>query len=136
MAILRGVLIDADVLIEAERGKFDFDGWIRSLPGVDFKLAAITVSEIQHGAERGRGAQRIKREQFFQRIVPAFTVLPFTFATALIHAKLWAALESSGEMIGPHDLIVAATALENGDAVATFNTRHFGQVPGLEVIKP
>ena len=57
MAILRGVLIDADVLIEAERGKFDFDGWIRSLPGVDFKLAAITVSEIQHGAERGRGVR-------------------------------------------------------------------------------
>jgi tRNA(fMet)-specific endonuclease VapC len=136
VAILRGVLIDADVLIAAERGNLDFDGWIGSLPGVEFKLAAITVSELQHGAERGRGAQRIKREQFFQRIVPAFDVLPFTFATALIHATLWAALESRGQMIGAYDLILAATALEIGDAVATFNTRHFGQVPGLEVIKP
>jgi predicted nucleic acid-binding protein len=39
-------------------------------------------------------------------------------------------------MIGPHDLIVAATALQRRWAVATFNAREFRHVPGLEVIQP
>ena len=39
-------------------------------------------------------------------------------------------------MIGYYDLIVAATALEHGSAVATFNERHFSEVRGLKVIKP
>jgi tRNA(fMet)-specific endonuclease VapC len=130
------ILIDADVLIEAERRTFNFDGWIASQRGADFKLAAITVSELQHGIERGVGLHRLKRERFFQTIFPAFEILPFTFDTALVHARLWATLESIGQMIGPHDLILAATAIQTNNAVATFNKRHFGVVDGLNVIEP
>jgi predicted nucleic acid-binding protein len=39
-------------------------------------------------------------------------------------------------MIGHYDFIVAATALERGSGVATFNQRHFAQVKGLTVIEP
>jgi predicted nucleic acid-binding protein len=39
-------------------------------------------------------------------------------------------------MIGDYDLIVAATAIERGSAVATFNKRHFENVRGLKVIVP
>jgi predicted nucleic acid-binding protein len=39
-------------------------------------------------------------------------------------------------MISAYDLLMAATALECGGAVATFNKRHFGAVPGLNVIEP
>jgi tRNA(fMet)-specific endonuclease VapC len=63
-------------------------------------------------------------------------IIPYTEATALEHARIWAALESSGTMIGSYDLIVAATALEHGSAVATFNSRHFARVRGLKVIEP
>jgi len=39
-------------------------------------------------------------------------------------------------MIGYYDLILAATALEHGSAVATFNKRHFAQVKELTVVVP
>jgi predicted nucleic acid-binding protein len=39
-------------------------------------------------------------------------------------------------MIGSYDRIVAATALEHGSTVATFNQRHFAQIAGLRVIEP
>jgi predicted nucleic acid-binding protein len=39
-------------------------------------------------------------------------------------------------MIGFYDMIVAATALERGSDVATFNQRHFSRVKGLTVIEP
>jgi predicted nucleic acid-binding protein len=39
-------------------------------------------------------------------------------------------------MIGAYDLIIAATALERGSEVVTFNRRHFDLVPHLKVIAP
>lgn len=39
-------------------------------------------------------------------------------------------------MIGPYDLILAATALEHKSVVATFNKRLFECVEGLKVIEP
>lgn len=39
-------------------------------------------------------------------------------------------------MAGYYDLIVAATALERGSQVATFNRQHFDPVPGPTVIEP
>ncbi len=45
-------------------------------------------------------------------------------------------MEASGKMIGYYDIIVAATALERGSEVATFNRRHFDLVSGLNVIEP
>jgi predicted nucleic acid-binding protein len=69
-------------------------------------------------------------------IIEALPIVPYTETTALEHARLGAALEAAGKMIGFYDLIVAATALEAGSAVATFNTRHFSQVRGLKIIEP
>jgi predicted nucleic acid-binding protein len=63
-------------------------------------------------------------------------IVAYTEQTAYEHARLWAELEASGNMIGFYDVIVAATALERGGEVATFNRRHFAQVRGLRVIEP
>jgi predicted nucleic acid-binding protein len=54
----------------------------------------------------------------------------------LIHARLWPELESTGDMIGAHDMILVSVALERDSAVATLDKRHFIVVPGLRVIEP
>lgn len=63
-------------------------------------------------------------------------VIRYAETTAFEHARIWAALETTGAMIGYYDLIVAAMAIERGSAVATFNKRHFSQVRGLKIIEP
>lgn len=130
------ILIDADVVIQAERGLFDLDRWLESLPQEEFKLAAITVAELWHGAERATGVHRAKRRLFLQRIFSIFDSVTYDGPTAFEHARLWAELESKGQVTGPYDMILAATALHTGNAVATFNTRHFASVRGLKIIKP
>jgi tRNA(fMet)-specific endonuclease VapC len=62
--------------------------------------------------------------------------VPYSEQAAFEHARIWAELESSGQMIGSHDLILAAIAIHTGSAVATFNKRHFATVKGLKVIEP
>jgi tRNA(fMet)-specific endonuclease VapC len=130
------IILDADVIIRGEKGLFDLMAWVASRPGDPLEIAAITVAELWHGVERAAGPHRTKRQQYLQNILSKLPVIPYTEQTAYEHARLWAELESSGKMIGYYDLIVAATALERGSAVATFNQRHFALVNGLNVIRP
>ena len=55
---------------------------------------------------------------------------------ARTHAEIWTDLAQRGEVIGAHDLWIAATALAHVFGMATGNRRHFGRVPGLRVVGP
>jgi len=130
------IILDADVIIRGERGTFDLRKWVAARADEQFQIAAITLAELWHGVERATGAHKSKRERYLRNLLETLPIIPYTEVTALEHARIWAALELSGKMIGFYDLIVAATALERGSAVATFNERHFSQIRGLQVIMP
>jgi len=130
------IILDADVIIRGERGTFDLRRWAAARADEQFEIAAVTVAELWHGVERATRAHKAKREHYLRTIMDALPIIPYTEVTAMEHARIWAALEFSGKMIGFYDLIVAATALERGSAVATFNERHFAQIRGLKVIVP
>jgi tRNA(fMet)-specific endonuclease VapC len=130
------IILDADVIIRGEKGTFDLGRWVGSQPDDQFEVAAVTVAELWHGVERAAGKHRAKRQQYLQTVLASLPIIPYTEQTAYEHARLWAELEASGKMIGFYDVIVAATALERGSEVATFNRRHFAQVKGLTVVEP
>jgi len=46
---------------------------------------------------------------------------------------VWAVLAERGQMIGPYDLIIAATALANRAPLATLNDKEFSNIDDLEV---
>lgn len=130
------IIIDADVVIKGERGSFDLRGWLALQSDTELQIASITVAELWHGVERASLPHRRRREHYIRSIIERLAVLPYTETTALQHAQIWASLEVSGRIVGPYDLILAATAIEHKSAVATFNKRHFDCVEGLRVIVP
>ncbi len=129
-------MLDADVIIRGEKGDFNLSGWIASFPDERFEIAAITVAELWHGVERAVGAHRIRRSQYVEAVVKAVPVIAYTEQTAYVHAGIWAQLQGVGKMIGFYDIIVAATAIERGNELATFNRRHFGNIKGLNILMP
>ena len=129
-------MLDADVLIRGEKGAFDLKNWLSSHPTEQFEVAAITVAELWHGVERATIPHKNRRVHYLRAMLAILPVVPYTEQTAYEHARIWAELEEAGKMAGYYDLIVAATALERGSQVATFNRRHFDSVPGLIVIEP
>ena len=130
------IILDADVIIRGEKGVFDLKGWLASQPAEEFEIAAITVAELWHGVERAVGAQRLRRQKYLEAVVGPLPVIAYTGETAYEHARIWAELSARGKMIGYYDLVVAATALERGSGVATFNKKHFSAVPGLRIVEP
>ena len=130
------IILDADVIIRGEKGAFDLQRWVASRPSDEFEVAAITVAELWHGVERAAGAHKARRLQYLQAVLAPLPIIPYTEQTAYEHARIWAELEAAGKMIGYYDLVVAATAMERGRELATFNVRHFGSVAGLSVLEP
>ncbi len=130
------IILDADVIIRGERGTFDLGRWLSNRDDEQFEIAAITITELWHGVERATSTHRNKRERYLRAVLESLPIIPYTELTALEHARIWASLELSGRMIGFYDLILAATALERGSTVATFNERHFSQIRDLKVITP
>ena len=129
------IILDADVVIRGEKGTFLLEKWVASRPN-DHEITAVTVAELWYGVERATGARRVTWQNYLECHFGIGPIIPYTEQTAYEHARIWAELEASGNMIGYYDLIVAATALERGSEVATFNQRHFAQIKGLSIIEP
>lgn len=127
------VLIDTDVLVDLERGVGARE--LDQLIGEEERaISVITVSELLHGVQRATGAWRARRSAFVEHLLGGLQAIPITEPVARVHAEIWAQLAERGEVIGAHDLWIAATAIAHGLAVATANARDFGRVPGLRVL--
>jgi tRNA(fMet)-specific endonuclease VapC len=140
-----GTLLDTTVFIDLERA-------VRRLPpgsalaevskrleeqlGPDEEvgIAAITASELLHGVHRATPGHRARREAFVEAVLSAFPPLPFGLLAARSHARIWAELAAAGHDVGPHDRLVAATAMTAGWRVGTANLRHFDRIAGLDIL--
>lgn len=129
-----GRLIDTNILIEAERGRLDIGAYVSDHEAEVFYISAITVSELLHGVHRAHDmVVKGRRAASSERFINTFTVIPIDTAVARTHASLWAILEAAGQMIGIHDLWLAATCITHGLGIITRNVREFERVPGLVV---
>ena len=128
------VLIDASILIEAERGRLDLKPHVERHRDEESFVSVITASELLHGVHRATSANiRAKRSAFVEGVLERFPLLSIDLACARAHSEVWAELREAGLMIGPHDLWLAATCLAHGLTMVTANLREFERVPGLAV---
>jgi tRNA(fMet)-specific endonuclease VapC len=132
-----GLILDSSLLIADEREGFDLSAWLHSRPPEPVAVSAITLSELWFGVEAELDAARARRRRrWIEKLFRRLEVVPVDARVARTHARVWAQLTASGQMIGPHDLIVAATALQRRWAVGTFNAREFRHVRSLQVVEP
>jgi tRNA(fMet)-specific endonuclease VapC len=128
------VLIDASILIEAERGRLDLEPHVTRHGEEEAFLSVVTASELLHGVHRAaRPDVRARRSAYVEGILERFPLLSVDLACARAHAQLWAELRQAGELIGPHDLWLAATCVAHGLTIVTANVREFARVPGLDL---
>lgn len=123
-------------MIAAERGTLRFETWLESLDDEPVAISAITASELVHGCRRATNAGvRARRSAFVEALLLEISILPFGLREARLHAEIWAELARRGSVIGPHDLLVAASAsaLARGWRVASLNRRDFARVAGLQL---
>lgn len=129
-------LIDASVLIAVERGTLDLSALLARHGDEEIALCSITASELLHGVHRAtRPEQRNRRAAFVEQLLTDFPVIAFDLTMSRVHARLSAHLASRGVAVGAHDLLIAATALALGAALATRDERSFPKIRGLRLVR-
>jgi tRNA(fMet)-specific endonuclease VapC len=129
------LLIDTDLLVDLECGVLNPDVE-KAIGTEDRAISVITVSELLHGVHRASGAQRTRRSAFVEHLLGGMRAIEITEQIARVHADVWTQLATQGQLIGAHDLWIAATALAHEMGVATGNAGEFQRIPGLRVIAP
>lgn len=128
------IILDTCILIEAEK-----QGSIASIfhyqTDDEFFISVMTVSEMMIGVHRADNeARKLKRLAIVETLLAHLPIINFTSEIAYVHAELFAYLAKKGQLIGAHDLIIAATAIANDCKLMTYNHREFARVPGLQLI--
>jgi len=138
-SFLLGIILDSSVIIAAERKRQTVEDLLTSVAQafgeVEIAVSAVTLAELVHGVARADTPEIRRGRRFFidepKKHVP---VHPITDSTAEIAGQISGEQAAKGITLPADDLLIGASALEQGYAVATLNTRHFAKIPGLQVL--
>jgi tRNA(fMet)-specific endonuclease VapC len=136
---MRGLLLDTSILIGAERSGNDF--WdallkVRRQTGAEeIGVSSLTLMELAYGITRAdTESRRDFRQRFLSDVSRLLDVYPVTEAVATVAGTVEGELSLAGIRVATVDLLIGVTARELGFGVATHNLRHFGRIPGLQLI--
>lgn len=127
-------LLDTNICIDFLHGRLG-DGYkmMQESPRELFKLPAIVAAELLTGIEKAPLKWRHREQGKVEVFLEEFDIVPFDLSCARAFARLRADLESRGLLIGPMDMVIAATALANQAVLVTNNVREFSRVKGLAI---
>ncbi len=103
---------------------------LRHAPG-QIGIPTVVLYELEVGIAKTTSPR--KRREQLNALTAATITLPFGRPEAQTAARTRASLEKLGTPIGPHDILIAATALAAGATLVTRNTREFGRIKKLKL---
>lgn len=95
----------------------------------DVSTCSIVAAELIAGAWLSQARER--NLEITRDFLASLRKHPFDEACLEHYGELRARLTRSGQLIGPNDLLIAATALAHGAILVTHNVAEFSRVPGL-----
>ena len=126
------LILDSNTISYYFRGDPQVVPRLQALPPADIGVPAIVEYELRYGLLRLPPEAADPRLAALAALLRPMQVLPFDSECAVHAACIRAGLEAAGTPIGPHDTLIAATALRYQATLVTRNVREFSRVPGLQ----
>jgi tRNA(fMet)-specific endonuclease VapC len=102
---------------------------LRQLSPSDVQVCSVVRAELLFGA---RNSTRVEANlTLLATFLAPFASVPFDDFAADLYGQLRANLHRAGELIGPNDMLIAATALAHDLTLVTRNVKEFARIPGL-----
>ena len=124
---------DTNIIIDFLRGRLPQA--LKLLNGTDvrlIKIPAVVEAELLLGARKSANPEKNRRA--LESFLCNFEIIPFDSKCAHCYADIRAELESAGKVIGPNNLLIAATALAHDGILATNNVRDFKRIDRLRLM--
>jgi tRNA(fMet)-specific endonuclease VapC len=124
--------LDTNICIFALKNKFPrIKEMMEKLSPSDIAIPSMVKAELFYGALKSQKKSIVISA--LDKFLSPFEIIPFSDKEIMTYAKILANLEKDGNVIGPNDLIIAATTLSHEATLITHNTSEFDRVEGLLV---
>lgn len=121
------LVVDTSVLIDYLRGGSRWKEILSELEeGVEFYMPTIVIFELFAG-ESSKNSDKLKEIKHF---LTFFTQIELNQDIAKRAGEIYRDISRTLDL---PDYLIAASALEIGAQVLTFNIKHFKQIPGLKI---
>ena len=127
-------LLDTDWIIQALAGRDPAARVLRDLVGGPVYVSVITVGELYERAFVSANPEAHLVD--LRRFLSSYDRVGLGDPILERFAEARAQLRHQGDLIPDFDLLIAATALELGLTLLTFNRRHFERIPDLRIYQP
>ena len=125
-------MLDSDVCINCMRGKDrEVFNRIIELTPANFKISSIVLAELWYGVEHSNS--REANASVLEIFLHDLQIAPFDETCARAYSKIREHLSTKGMLIGPNDMLIAASAIANDATLVSNNIREFSRVPCLKV---
>ncbi len=122
------ILLDTDICIHILRGNEKIIDERRKYPD-QVAVSFMTLAELYYGAEKS--ANPTKNRSLIEQLLLTLAVINSDNQIMHRFGLLKASLENLSLSLADADLLVAATALEKCNLLATGNLKHFSRIDGL-----
>ena len=126
-------LLDTCAFSDFIKGETNTIKQIKALSPRNLFMSTISVYEVFYGLEKNKAFSK-KHNHIINSFVNQINTLEFSKTTAMIAADIRYQLSSSGKIIGPYDLLIAATALEHELTLVSSNINELARVPNIRLI--
>jgi tRNA(fMet)-specific endonuclease VapC len=126
------LILDSNTISYYFRGDQQVVPRLQALRPADLGVPAIVEYELRYGLLRLPQDAATPRLAALAQLLRPMHILPFDSECAFHASRIRVELEAVGTPIGPHDTLIAATALRHQATLVTRNVREFSRVQGLQ----
>ena len=125
------LILDSNTISYYFRGDPQIVPRLHAVRPADLGVPTIVEYELRFGLMRMPPAAATPRLAALKQLLQPMQMLAFDSECAVEAARIRVELEAAGVGIGPHDTLIAATALRYQGTLVTRNVRKFSRVAGL-----
>jgi len=123
------IVVDTDVVIDFFNGVFPgAEVMSKLISSQEVALTSISVFELYAGIEGKRRLSQI------ETLIQGVTILPLDVIEAVIAGRIYTQLKSKGQLVGTHDILIAATCVANRIPLYTKNVAHFSKIEDILIL--
>ncbi|MCL1893957.1 MAG: type II toxin-antitoxin system VapC family toxin [Holophagaceae bacterium] len=104
---------------------------LKAMPADEVLIPSMVVAELLYGAEKSK--KHKSNLETIALFLSPYRIISFDQQAARAYALIRTELERKGQIIGPNDMVIAATALAHNTILVTNNTKEFSRIDNLKI---
>jgi tRNA(fMet)-specific endonuclease VapC len=123
--------LDTNICIYYLKGSSDtLRDRLLETPPNEIKIPVIVHSELFYGVKKSK--RKKKNQENLQAFLKTFEIVDYEKSMSQTYAEIRVSCESSGDVIGPNDLLIATITIAHNGTLVTRNRKEFSRIPNLK----